>query len=116
MNAPLARLSSMPVQHDADAANRRREPRFAALAEAIMHHSGGMRSRVLIADVSRHGCCIRSESHLPQQGAFVTIGLGQEPMQPGVIRWIRDDSAGMEFLRPIPSDRREWFTIMEHGY
>ena len=46
-------------------------------------------------------------------GSFVSIGIGECPLLGAIIRWVRADEAGMEFLRTIPADRGEWFALMD---
>ncbi|MDE8652066.1 PilZ domain-containing protein [Novosphingobium album (ex Liu et al. 2023)] len=113
MDAPLERLSGA---NSVNRRNRRREPRKAARFEATLESSGGSRTKVVLADVSRHGCSIRSQSPWLHQGAFVSIWLRDAPRLSAIVRWVRDGTAGMEFLRPIPSERTEWIALIDADF
>jgi len=92
---------------------RRREGRTRASNQAILRFAEGTSEEVALADISQHGCSIQSEIEGLRIGRFVSIGIGQEPVLPAVIRWVRNGAAGMEFLRPIPAERREWHELIE---
>lgn len=111
VNASLPML----VADEMAAAERRREKRHATCFEATLEFSNGGRASVLLADVSLHGCCVRTDFGSLRQGAFVAIGLGAEPRVPAVIRWVRGNAAGMEFLRQVPADRTDWRALMDAG-
>ena len=110
MNAPLARLTPAA---SATGAERRRAPRFTAWHPARLQARQGRFEEVLLTDVSTHGCCVRSDSPNLRVGAILAIGVGEHPMLPAMVRWVRDGSAGMEFLRPIPHEREEWHYLMD---
>ena len=107
---PLARLGS------AAPAERRRETRHPAWASAHIANAAGETQGVALADVSEHGCAIRGEAGWLRTGGFVAIRLGDEPPLQGIVRWIRDGAAGMEFLRPIPPDRVEWHDLLNASF
>ena len=111
MNAPMARLAA--AESPAAAADRRRAPRFTAWHEARLQSAQGDAEDVLLTDVSTHGCCLRSESPRLRVGAILSVAVGDNPALPGVVRWVRDGSAGMEFLRSIPHERAEWHYLMD---
>ena len=73
----------------------------------------GETATVELADVSMHGCCVRTETPDLRIGRFVSIGIDSNPMLQAVIRWVRDGAAGMEFVRPIPPERSEWHDLIE---
>jgi len=93
--------------------DRRRESRVPARFSAVLRFSDGASSEVELADVSTHGCCVRSEDAGLRIGRFVSVGLDEESMLQAVVRWVRDGAAGMEFLRPIPPERCEWYDLMD---
>ena len=71
----------------------------------------------MIADLSTHGCCLRSEADWLRLGSFVSISLGEdEPGLQAIVRWVRDGACGLEFLRPVPSDRPEWHELMDSPF
>ncbi len=112
MTNGLARLDALESVTD-----RRRETRHAARASARLDSSRGESAVVLLADVSTHGCAVSIEQPWLRAGAFVSIAIVQEqglqtpPLQ-AIVRWVREGSAGMEFLAPIPADRTEWHDLM----
>jgi hypothetical protein len=97
---------------DDQGADRRRETRHPAWTTANVENASGARHGVILADVSEHGCAIKGEPGWLRAGGFVSIRIGEEPALQGIVRWIRDGAAGMEFLRPIPADRHEWHDLM----
>jgi len=110
VNAPLRTLS---VSSELSMDDRRREPRHSTCFEATLEFSNGSYASALLADVSLHGCCIRTDADWLRQGAFVSIGLGAEPKMPAIVRWVRGNAAGMEFLRQVPVNRTDWHTLMD---
>ncbi|MDG2004332.1 MAG: PilZ domain-containing protein [Novosphingobium sp.] len=118
MKAAYARIADAPDEETIEevASDRRREPRVPARFQAILQFSEGDRSEVGLADISSHGCCVRSDSEDLRIGRFVAIGIDDGEMLQAVIRWVRDGAAGMEFLRPIPPERSEWHELMEMTY
>ncbi|CDO39002.1 MULTISPECIES: PilZ domain-containing protein [Novosphingobium] len=98
-----------------DPSERRREERRSTSFEATMEFSNGGQTSVILADVSLHGCCVRTDTEWLRQGAFVSIGMGAEPKMPAIVRWIRGSSAGMEFLRQVPVDHADWHDLMSSG-
>lgn len=115
MKASYARLATEPDEETTPEAisDRRRETRVSASYQAILQFSEGVSDEVQLADISTHGCCVRSDAEGLRIGRFVAIGIEQEPMLQAVIRWVRDGAAGMEFLRPIPPEQREWHELMD---
>lgn len=115
MTVKLARLQSIPEEEPVTVAapKRRKEARFAAWFDARLENAHGDGVDVLLADVSLHGCRVRCEERWLRTGSFVSISIESGNRLQGVIRWIRDGFVGMEFLRPIPSDRTEWLDLMD---
>lgn len=108
MSTQLARLQAAPARQE-----RRKVSRTPAEVTARMSSVHGDEAYVRLSDVSTHGCSIRGEAEWLRTGAFVAIGFGEEADLHAVVRWVREGSAGMEFLRPVPSDRREWHALID---
>lgn len=108
---PLARMGRNEEASSAE--DRRRETRHPAWASAHIANSAGQSQGVALADVSEHGCAIKGDAGWLRTGGFVSIRIGEQPSLQGIIRWIRDGAAGMEFLRPIPPERIEWHDLMD---
>lgn len=114
MNAPLARLySSVQMRQEIAPDDRRREQRHATRYSAHVESSRGERMDTVLTDVSLHGCCVSGTAPWLRQGAFVSIGLGRSDSLRAVVRWVRGDSAGMEFLHAVPAAAREWHELMD---
>lgn len=116
MKAAHARLgggAGEQVLVEPRAAERRREDRIKAQYRARLQFADGADNEVELADISMHGCCIRSDADGLRIGRFVSIGIDEEPKLQAVIRWVRDGLAGMEFVRPIPPERDEWHDLMD---
>lgn len=110
VNAPFRTLSA---SNEPSMADRRRETRHQTCFEATLEFSNGSYASALLADVSLHGCCVRTDADWLRQGAFVSIGLGAEPKMPAIVRWVRGNAAGMEFLRQVPVNRTDWRALMD---
>ncbi|MCX7864651.1 MAG: PilZ domain-containing protein [Novosphingobium sp.] len=92
---------------------RRRELRVPTRSRAVLMLSPDETIEVELADISMHGCCIKASAAGLRIGRFISIGIDGNPMLQAVIRWVRDGAAGMEFVRPIPSERIEWHALIE---
>ncbi len=116
MSTRQARLTKQPRRNsvsEATGAERRKSPRHSARNAATLLSSQGESAKAMLVDVSTHGCCVKCAAEWVRTGAFVAIGIDDYPRLQAIVRWVRDDSAGMEFLRPIPAERREWHALMD---
>ena len=91
---------------------RRKSPRVPAQAIALLGSLDGENARVVIGDVSAHGCSVRCAAGWLRTGRFMSISLDDAPPLRAIVRWVRDGAAGLEFLRPIPLERAEWHALM----
>ncbi|WP_374531134.1 PilZ domain-containing protein [Novosphingobium sp.] len=86
-----------------DAARNR--PRTAAclptssdpLAQNAQYDSAAMRLR----DVSIYGCNLVCRGHNFRPGMYISVHLLDGLSVHAIVRWVRGDSCGVEFLRPI---------------
>jgi hypothetical protein len=70
--------------------------------------SHGDRSKALVCDVSVHGCSLKTDSTWMRMGQFISLRLSSDWTIQAIVRWVRDERAGIEFLRPIDAaDARE---------
>ncbi|MGO4169844.1 PilZ domain-containing protein [Novosphingobium sp. PhB55] len=114
MNASLARLMPSPARARDD---RRREHRHVTCYDATLESARGGPASVQLADVSSHGCSVRGDADWLRPGAFVSIRLETgAPALQAIVRWVRGDAAGMEFLRPVPAERLDWLDLMDFGF
>ena len=114
MTVKLARLENIPeIDETKSGANRRREPRFSTWFDAHIENSHGKRAKVLLAEVSLHGCRISSSEPWLRVGGFVSISIENSAKLQAIVRWVRDGAAGMEFLRAIPPECAAWNDLMD---
>lgn len=114
MAVKLARLQSIPENANlARLQARRRERRFETWFDATLETAHGDRADIRIAEVSLHGCRIKGDMDWIHTGAFVSIAAEGGRKLQAIIRWVREGSAGMEFLRPVPQECTEWHDLMD---
>ena len=113
MTTKLARLNTPSSEKGAE---RRRAPRYPTWTEATLHSMQGKTFKVMLVDVSAHGCSVRLKAGDLRAGNFVSVGFADEPPLQAIIRWVRNGSAGMEFLRPIPPERSDWLALMDSPF
>ena len=85
-------------------ADRRRTQRIARQsADSVVSvtASSGEQTNAAVRNVSIHGCNLQSDEAWLRLGRFITIALSAERAVQGIVRWVRDGSTGVEFLRPI---------------
>jgi hypothetical protein len=106
----LTRLGSIS---DAMMPDRRKAARAVVRAEVNLTASNGTEIKAIVADISTHGCQLRAECNTIKIGGFVAISLDNgHPLQ-AIVRWMRDGSIGVEFLRPIPANYDEWHELID---
>ena len=79
----------------------RRTARRIAGAVATVRTSGGERNRARIRDVSVFGCSLVTDADWLRTGIFVTVQLAPDWSIQAIVRWARDGTGGVEFLRAI---------------
>lgn len=109
MESPLARLSCFSAE---PRPSRRKFARSAVSAVAVLSGTGDEPAKVRLADVSVHGCAISGAVPWARPGRFVAIELDGDPPIQAIIRWARDEAAGLEFLRPVPSGYHGWHSLI----
>lgn len=92
--------------------NRRKTPRKMVHLDARVTSSHGQSAAVTIANVSVHGCNIAGDAAWLRLGGFVSLGLASGAPMQAIVRWVRDGSAGLEFLRPVPPGHAEWHELI----
>ena len=110
------KLHRLAASSDAAAQERRQYPRHPASAIAVVQSLYGEELEGCLVDISLHGCCVRGEAAWLKAGSFVSVSLEQEPALQAIIRWVRQGAAGMELLRPIPSERTEWHKWLDSPF
>ena len=46
-----------------------------------------------------------------RSGSFVSIKLEEDPLLQGIVRWVRNGAAGVEFIHPFSADHVEWHAL-----
>jgi hypothetical protein len=82
-------------------------------ARALVTSSRGDSAAMIIANVSTHGCNVRGEAGWLRIGSFVGVALEDKPMLHApmilaIVRWTREDAAGLEFMRPVSPGNKPW--------
>jgi hypothetical protein len=67
----------------------------------------GERATALLQDFSAHGCNVRCNADWLRLGRFVVVRLSETASVQAVVRWLRDGSCGIEFLRPMNHDQAQ---------
>ncbi len=94
-------------------ANRRRAPRAIVEIEATVLSSRGDSAGMTIANVSIHGCNINGPADWLRLGSFVAVELNASEAMNAIVRWVRGESAGLEFLRPVPAGHASWHQLID---
>ena len=76
--------------------------------KVVIESSMGDRTIATVRNISPFGCNLRSDAEWLRLGRFITIRLSAERSIQAIVRWVRDGSAGVEFLRPIDLAEAEW--------
>jgi hypothetical protein len=61
-----------------------------------------------LGNISPFGCNVISSADWLRMGRVVSLNVGQRRTIQAIVRWTRDGSAGLEFLRPIDLAESEW--------
>ena len=108
-------LKRLNVEPEAKAPPRTRKvTRVQSNAMATISAMGGGGVRVRLGDISTHGCLIRGAVDWLRTGSFVTLRLGRDRPVQGIVRWLREDAAGVELLRPLTDTHPEWIALIHH--
>lgn len=95
------------------ASDRRRAPRAMVALEAEVRSSRGERASMTIANISVHGCNINGDADWLRLGSFVTVEHQAGEALSAIVRWVRGNSAGLEFLRPVPAGHAAWHNLID---
>ena len=81
-------------------------------AQALVTSSRGDSAAMIIANVSTHGCNVRGNAAWLRIGSFVGVALESTPMLLAIVRWAREDAAGLEFMRPVTPGNKPWHDLI----
>ncbi len=96
-----------------------RESRTRKVSRAPRHRSvsigssSSQTSEATIRDASTHGCRINSDASWLRLGAIISIRLEDDAGVMGIVRWVRDGAAGVEFLQPLTPGQDAWESLFE---
>lgn len=82
-------------------ADNRRAERLQLVLPARCRSRSGFLDRVVITDLSVHGCRIQSFALTMHRGDLIVLRPDGIEGLCGAIRWVRDHAAGIEFDRPL---------------
>lgn len=85
----------------------RKAARRPAHGVVVVRSSHGDRTTARLADFSAFGCNIITDAAWLRIGGFIALRLSDEVTVQAIVRWIRNGSCGVEFLRPLPHDDAE---------
>ena len=105
-------LARIGVIGEAVLPGRRKVRRSLVHVEARVTSSRGDRAAMTIGNVSMHGCNVRGDTVWLRIGSFVGVALDEGPPLQAIVRWVRDGSAGLEFMRPVAPGNRAWHDLI----
>lgn len=91
---------------------QRATPRLVARRRGQISSAQGESALVMIGDASSHGCAVQCASGWLRPGRFVSIGIEDSAPLQAVVRWVREDRAGLDFLHAVPSHRDDWQALI----
>ncbi len=93
--------------------DRRRAARNRISRGVSIGSSGSQACEAIVRDASVHGCRVDSHADWLRLGAFISIRANDDAIIMGIVRWVRDGSAGVEFLQPVQPDSRTWRALLD---
>lgn len=99
---PIAQLPARP------APRTRKAHRQPASGAAQVQSSHGDHAGARLRDISIYGCNLVSDADWLRIGSFVTIRLPADRSIQAIVRWVRGNACGVEFIRPIPAADADW--------
>lgn len=61
----------------------------------------GQTGRVILSEISAHGCRLYADDMRLHQGQWITIQPDKMEGMAGIVRWVDAKRAGVEFQRPL---------------
>lgn len=91
---------------------QRATSRLAVQRRGQISSAQGETAPVMIGETSLHGCCVQCASGWLRPGRFVSIGIEDSAPLQAVVRWVREDRAGLDFLQAVPAHRDHWQALI----
>jgi len=79
----------------------RREDRLAVTIPARCRTRSGFADRLMIRDITSHGCRVESLAITLHAGDLVVLTPAMLEGQCGTVRWVSGNEAGIEFATPL---------------
>ena len=102
------KLTSGPIGRLGDAPMRRKAARTPFSGKVMVSSDMGEQASVPLRNISPFGCNIVLDADWLRTGRFVSLRLSAHRSIQAIVRWARNGSAGLEFLRPIEMDEADW--------
>ena len=105
-----AKTKLAPAPQETSRPLTRRGTRRPASSLVLVTSSHGDRAKAVLRDISIYGCNLVTEATWLRMGMFSGIRLNPERTVQAIVRWAREDTCGVEFLRPIPDAEADELT------
>ncbi len=105
-------LAGIGAIREAMLRGQRKVHRSRVHANALVTSSRGDSAALTIANVSTHGCNVRGYAPWLRIGSFVGVALEDTPMLLAIVRWTREGTAGLEFMRPVTPGNKPWHDLI----
>jgi hypothetical protein len=106
-----ALIEQMP--RDDRAPERRKAQRLPFSGKVVVRSSMGEGTVARLRDISPFGCNLLSDADWLRSGRFISVHPARDSTIQAIVRWTRDGSVGVEFLRPIDLAEVDW--LEGHG-
>jgi PilZ domain len=108
MTARFLRLGSMAGASAVKPTLPARKASRRAITSAVtISSAAGDQVGALLQDLSLFGCNVRGDAAWLRIGRFVSIHFADGSAVQAIVRWTRDGSIGIEFLRPLAHDHAQ---------
>ncbi len=87
---------------------RRKAERLPFSGKVVIRSSMGERTVATLGNISPFGCNLVSDAEWLRCGRFISVYPARDRAIQAIVRWKRDGSAGVEFLRPIDLAEVDW--------
>jgi hypothetical protein len=78
----------------------------------LVQSTRGERCIARLRDISTFGCNLLTEADWLRPGSYVSIRLGGDRSIQGIVRWAREGTHGVEFLRAISDAEAQQIAVI----
>jgi hypothetical protein len=100
----LPRLGARDLENDQQRVLTRKVDRRPASGSVVIQSSAGDQVAARLRDLSVYGCNLACTADWLRLGRFITIRVGSDRQIQALVRWSRDGTTGVEFLRAIAQE------------